>query len=565
MKMSEINRRKFLAQAGTLALGLGLGSVQGAPVHHQSYAEELPDMLLAHLAGKLNSLAARWEQERSKLKTVADIEARNRFVREKFATMIHGFPGRDPLSPVVVDVLQRDGYRVENVMFQSRSNFWVTANLYIPSGSGPFPAIVSPCGHSALGRLYPNYQWVYLNLVKSGFVVLAYDPIGQGERRQYWNPQTNQAEVSDDPIYEHSMPGQLLLLMGENLTQYRIWDGMRSIDYLLMRPEVDKERIGCAGQSGGGTLTMFISVLDERVKCAVICEGGTSHRWPVNLHPESLIGPSDVEQNLFPAAIYGVDLCDLHVAIAPRPLLALIEDYSPEFNLAAQHIRSRYEHLGLPEKFRTEEATDPHAWTVKLRLATTDWFCRWFYNRPGPSREPEFEAEPPERLYCTPNGSLRYSQQGETIFPMILKKQRQLPPSRKAPATAAELEAFRGELGTEIKNLLHYEKVDQPLAVRMIVATPRKGYQVEKLEFLSEPGIYIPAWAFVPERKRTSEATILYVSGNGKEAEGMESGLLEGLARKGHLVVAVDVRGIEENHASSQSSHPWPGRIRASL
>ena len=121
---------------------------------------------------------------------------------------------------------QREGYRVENVMFQSRPNFWVTGNLYVPEGTGPFPALISPCGHYPLARMQPDYQFVYLNLVHSGFVVLAYDPIGQGERRQYWNPQTDASDVPD-PVYEHSMPGQVLLLMGENLTGYRVWDGMR--------------------------------------------------------------------------------------------------------------------------------------------------------------------------------------------------------------------------------------------------------------------------------------------------------------------------------------------------
>ena len=210
-------------------------------------------------------------------------------------------------------------------------------------------------------------------------------PIGQGERRQYSDPGSTAAGLGD-PVFEHSMPGQVLLLMAQDLTHYRIWDGMRAIDYLLTRPEVDGNRIGCAGHSGGGTMTMFISALDERVKCAVVNEGGTGHRWPVRINGADRVGPSDVEQNLFPAATYGIDRCDLHVAIAPRPLLALIEEYSPDFNAAAEHIRLRYEQLGAADRFATAEANDPHAYTVKLRLATTDWFSRWFYGRPGPVR-----------------------------------------------------------------------------------------------------------------------------------------------------------------------------------
>ena len=102
-------------------------------------------------------------------------------------------------------------------MFQSRPNFWVTGNLYVPAtGTGPFPGIISPCGHYQLARMEPEYQFAYMNLVRAGFVVLAYDPVGQGERRQYWNPQTNETEIggAGSPVYEHSMPGQVLLLLG---------------------------------------------------------------------------------------------------------------------------------------------------------------------------------------------------------------------------------------------------------------------------------------------------------------------------------------------------------------
>src|SRR5436190_317929 len=335
-----MHRRQFL-QTSAFA-SLARGEMFGGPAH----LDGMPDMLLAFLSRRLNALAEKWDRERAKIRTADDIQARNRFVREKFREMVHGFPERNPLNAVVVAKHERVGYSVENVMFQSRPNFWVTGNLYIPlTGSGPFPGVISPCGHYPLSRMEFEYQSVYINMVKAGFVVLAYDPIGQGERRQYWNPQTNQTDVASSSTYEHSMPGQVLLLMGEDLTHYRIWDGMRAIDYLESRPEVDKTRIACAGHSGGGTLTLFISALDERVKCAVVNEGGTAHRWPIEIRPESRVGPSDVEQNLFPAAVYGADLCDLHVAIAPRPLMVMIEDYNPRFDGAVEHIRTRYQQL----------------------------------------------------------------------------------------------------------------------------------------------------------------------------------------------------------------------------
>jgi cephalosporin-C deacetylase-like acetyl esterase len=539
-----LNRREFIGSAGSAML-LPLRAAASPRERAASNKTEMDDMLLAYMAGRLNALAAKWAPVKTGIRTAIELEERNKLVRDRTRTMIHGLPARNPLTPVTVKSFNRNGYRVENVMFQSRPNFWVTGNLYIPTtGPGPFPGIISPCGHYPLSRMEPEYQFAYMNLVRGGFVVLAYDPIGEGERREYWNPASNQTEVARASTYEHSMPGQVLLLMQEDLTHYRVWDGMRGIDYLLTRPEVDPHRIGCAGHSGGGTLTLFISALDERVRCAAVNEGGSVDRWPVTV-PPGRIGPSDVEQNLFPGAFYGVDISDLLIAIAPRPLLVTVENYTPKMLSTARLIRSRYELLGAANMFETAEANDPHSWTVKLRLANTDWFSRNFYGKPGPDHEPGFEPEHPETLFCTPNGSLKYSHKGDTIFSLIAKRGAQLPPEWKVPATPAEVESFRHRMREEIESTIRCDLSGRVQGTRYLVTTPRKGYRVEHIEFLSEPGIYIPAWVFLPER-RNQEDVILYVHESGKEAEGLEFGLLEKLTRQGNLIVAIDVRGVGE-------------------
>ncbi len=528
-----------------------------------AYSEQFPDMLIAYLTGKLNSLAASWDRKRAVLRTAAELQARNAWVREKVLQMLGTFPQRSALDSVTVRVTERDGYRIENILFRSRTDFWVPGNLYIPtSGAGPFPGIVSPCGHYPLARMLPQYQAAHLSLVKSGFVVFSWDPIGQGERRQYWNPANGVTEVSADSVYEHSMPGQLLLLLGENLTQYLVWDGVRAVDYLLTRPEVDPRKIGCAGHSGGGTLTKFMSVVDDRIQCAAILEGGTANRWPQKIAPWQPVGEPDVEQNLFPAALLGIDNVDLHAAIAPRPLLAGVEQYGPAFDQAVEAIRARYRQLGVPEKFATVSADDPHSWTPKLRLATVDWFSRWFYNRPGPQTEPHFEIEAEQLLYCTADGSIRYSGKGLGIFSVIAKKQAELPPLPPVPTSREEREAWQSRIRGSIRELLRYRHSSEPLGVRPIVTTARDGYRIEKIQFLSEPGIYIPAWVYVPDQSTRNLPAILYVTDEGMETEGMEfegaegagltHGMLQTLALAGNLVVAVDVRGIGE----TRPSHP---------
>lgn len=558
-----MNRRKFVVGSGASLLAPALlrayGQVPAAPRQDPSYAEELPNMLEAYLANKLNRLAASWDDKRALLRTAGDIQERNHVIREKLLSMLGEFPPKESLKPIIVKTAEMGGYRVENIMFQSCPDFWVTGNLYVPTvGRGRFPAIISPCGHYPLARMTPQYQSAYISLARSGFVVLSYDPIGQGERRQYWNPKTNVTDAGG-PVFEHSMAGQLLLLFGENLTGYLVWEGMRAIDYLLTRPEVDPERIGCAGHSGGGTLTKFIAVADQRVQCAAILEGGTANQWP-----SRGIGIADMEQNLFPAALDGIDNVDLHAAIAPRPLLAGIESYNEGFNGAANAIHTRYKQLGAGEKFATVAADDPHAWTPKLRRTTTDWFCRWFYDRSGPQQEEGFEISRPEDLYCTPNGSLLYSHKGVTIFSIIAGKAADLPPQRQPLNTGMDLTLHRQQVRDRLRTLLRYQMQEQSLGVRHIVTTPREDYQIEKIEFLSEPGIYIPVWIFVPDGRSEALRTVLYFNDDGVQSDGMEyeggessgltHGVLDQLARSGNLVIAADVRGVGATRASGAST-----------
>jgi len=555
-----MNRREFVKRTGSLPLALRLplnGKAAGTAAAQTEaaplYSQTMPDMLVAYFAEKVNALAANWDQQRTQIRTPEQMRARNRFVREKCLEMIHGLPERNPLNPVIVKSFKREGYKVENLMFESQPDFWVTGNLYIPAlGSGPFPGIISPCGHSSLARGYPEYQSAYVHFARNGFVVLAYDPIGQGERRYFWNPMTHADELGGPVTWNHSLPGQLLLLLGKDLTHYFVWDGMRAIDYLQTRPEVDAKKIGCAGHSGGGTLTKFIAAIDERVQCAAINEGGTANRWPVDFPLYIPMGTGDTEQHLFPAEIYGIDHVDLHAAVAPRPLLVTIEDYSPPFNRAAEAIRARYKLLGVAERFSTAPADDPHAWTVKLRIANVDWFCRWFYNRQGPASEAAFTPEPWENLWCTVDGSLRYSRKGQTIYSLILAKQAAVPPEWKAPSNAAEQTSYRNEIGNEIREVIRYRQSNRPLEPRRETTTPRKGYQIEKVEFLSEPGIYIPAWVYQPNAGMKDRTAILYVSDTSRESDGMEFGLLEELTLEGHCVVAADVRGM----GATKPPHP---------
>src|SRR5208337_2898428 len=123
--MAIVNRREFLLESGVLAASLGMVPQSAFAGKTDSYSQGMPDMLLSYLGGKLNALCADWDRKRSMIRTPESLELRNRFVREKFKEMLNGFPERTPLNAVVVSSRQREGYRVENVMFQSRPDYWV--------------------------------------------------------------------------------------------------------------------------------------------------------------------------------------------------------------------------------------------------------------------------------------------------------------------------------------------------------------------------------------------------------------------------------------------------------
>ena len=175
---------------------------------------------------------------------------------------------RTPLEPEVTGVIQRDTFRVEKIVVQSRPNFHVTANLWLPNDpSGPVPAIVVPCGHLFDGKAADNYQSVSQVLVRKGYAALCFDPVGQGERLQY--PDESGVSMFSDPVYEHCMCGNICFLTGLHLMGFRIWDAMRMFDYLETRPEVDSERLGVTGNSGGGTEALWLTPLEPRIKVAV--------------------------------------------------------------------------------------------------------------------------------------------------------------------------------------------------------------------------------------------------------------------------------------------------------
>ncbi|HUG68260.1 MAG TPA: acetylxylan esterase, partial [Pirellulaceae bacterium] len=268
-----------------------------------SEVERASAALYSHLQQDAYAALDRRGESYEQLKTPEQIQEYQQRLREFFTRQLGGFPERTPLNAKTVRTIQADGYRIELVIYESQPRHRVSANLYIPDGDGPFPGVVVSSGHSRTGKTADYNQRFGIMLAKHGMAALCFDPIGQGERSQILDDQGN--PKYSGTTTEHFLIGVGSTLVGRSTATYRAWDGIRSIDYLVSRPEIDPARIGYTGCSGGGTLTSYVMALDERVTCAAPACYLTTFRRLIET-----IGPQDAEQNIFGQIAFGLDQPD---------------------------------------------------------------------------------------------------------------------------------------------------------------------------------------------------------------------------------------------------------------
>jgi len=222
-----------------------------------------PRMVQEFFVRSVRRIETQANERRAGLKSRTDAEAYVHDVREKIQQSFGPWPEKTPLKPRITGTVERDAYKIENIIFESRPNFLVTANLYIPKGRAfPLPGVVGTCGHSATGKMISVYQSFAQGLARQGYVVLIYDPIGQGERLQY--PDENLKSKVGVGVREHLYAGNQQFLVGEFIGSWRAWDGIRALDYLLSRGEVDPRHVGVTGNSGGGTMTTWLAGVERR-------------------------------------------------------------------------------------------------------------------------------------------------------------------------------------------------------------------------------------------------------------------------------------------------------------
>ncbi len=511
-----------------------------------------PRMVQEYFVKSLRRVEQQANQRRAALKTRADAETYVKDVRKKIQQSFGPWPERTSLNARITGVIERDQYKIEKIIFESRPNFLVTANLYVPKGRKfPLPGVVGTCGHSSNGKASEFYQSFSQGLARQGYVVLIYDPIGQGERLQY--PDDNLKSKIGVGVREHLHAGNQQFLVGDFLGSWRAWDGIRALDYLLTRKEVDPKHIGVTGNSGGGTMTTWLCGVEHRwTMAAPSCFVITFRR---NMENEL---PADTEQCPPRALALGLDHSDFLAAMAPKPIIILgkEKDYFDARGLEEAHRRlSRlYNLLGAKEDIGYFIGPGYHGYSQENREAMYNWFNR----ATGVSElqsEPEIVIEKDETLYCTPRGQV-CELDSRPIYSFTKAKSQALGKKRRRNLSAPALKRLI------VKSLRLRNRANQETPEYRILRNwrsrryPMRFWTTYTVE--TEPGILAVVYRLSDERlmsrpPRGQRRAILYVSHQSSDAELRAEPLVRELlkAEPDSAFYTCDVRGIGESQPNT--------------
>jgi dienelactone hydrolase len=465
------------------------------------------------------------------------LERRTRLRDQIFKAMGPIPPQPCPLEAKELGTLKRMGYRIEKLLFQSRPDVWVTATAYVPEPlSGKVPAVLAVHGHWPWARRDPVVQARCLGLVKLGFFVLAVDAFGAGERY----PQPGRG------TYHGALMGSTLWPVGQTLLGMQVYDNRRAVDYLRSRPEVDGDRLGITGASGGGNQSTYAGALDERFRAVVpVCSVGTYQSY---LHAACCVC------EVLPGAMRFAEEGDVLSLVAPRALLVISADqdafqFSPgEAAKSIDRARAVFKLYGVEDKVRHKVFESGHAYSQPMREAMYGWMVQWLKNEGDvkPITEPTHMVESVETLSCFAEAPRPKA----FLFPpsfaaregraLVAKIQERIPDHAEAWESAALY--MRDQLRREV--LGDFPKATPPIA-RFGKTEVRQGVRITPFVLEPESGSLLFGSLHSPGKVVEKQPVCILLHLDGKK-EALAHPLTAAILEKGWHVVATDLRATGE-------------------
>ena len=498
-------------------------------------ADQMMRNYLTHLVDKQFNVR---DSLLSTLKSPEQWDMRSQTIRDSILAWTGPFPERTALNARITGHLDRENYVIEKIIFESRPGFPVSANLYLPKIlTSPRPAILNITGHNNDGKASEKTQRICIAQAKKGFVSLAIDGLGQGERKIYNVP----VGIS------HQIIGTQAFISGTHLFNLMAWDVIRAIDYLAGREEVDAQRIGITGSSGGGMMSTYILALEDRISISVpVCNPNT---WSYRVHANLA---TDHEQIFFGAFAATIDpRGDPLFVQVPKPLLinASTEDeLNPPrgvWDLSTWLYKSYAAH-GVPEKIFTSMVKAAHEYNREQREITYAWMLRWTGGDSKNFSEENSAIETSEDLWATSLGSV-YNETGNRHPHQWVLDYLSVHQSNQGSVQGEQaLTRHKKEIASSIERLLN-TNFSNISAVGEFKETRSAG-DITIRTFVLEPeaGIELPGVLLESELAMRNQDVILYIHQNGKSAIFQDMELVKQLLKEGYRICAVDLRGTGE-------------------
>ena len=481
---------------------------------------------------------------KSKEQTLAYVKSVRRSAKELFDKL----PEKSPLNPIVTGEISRDAYRIEKVVYQSFKNHHVTANLYLPNGDGKFPAVLLFCGHEDVSKATESYQKTAILLAKNGFVVFVIDPISQSERVQLTD--INGKSLTRGATTEHTLLNLSSNLLGTSVAAYELFDNQRGLDYLLSRKEVDANKVGCMGNSGGGMQTIYFAAIDERVKAMVPCSYLASRENTL-----ATTGAADGCAQIPNEGANLLEMSDYLIAAAPKPTLVLAGRYDfIDYNGTLQsfeELKKVYNSLGIPQQLSMFTYDDGHGISKPKREKAVQWFRKWFYNDDTVIVEPELKVLSDQELFATEKNKVSLSYPDEVTvqaYNQMLSKGDAESRSKYAALPKVQKQQL-------VRKLLNIDTVNSNISVENVGTVKAKFAEFQKVIIRKNNEVPLPLLVYYP--RHTIKKVVIWINEEGKNKLIDSAGLMQQyMERQDVAVIFTDLRGTGETADKLELNDP---------
>ena len=462
------------------------------------------------------------------IKSKTDWEQRARAIREQALVScgLWPLPEKTPLNAKVFGRIEREGYTVEKVYFQSYPGFYVAGNLYRPrdKGNGPFPGVMNPHGHWAKGRLADEASGSIaarcINFARQGMVAFSWDMVGYNDT-QFARPEGAPAAQSHRR-FATALTNQLWHISQMGL---QTWNSIRALDFLESLPDVDAKRLACTGESGGGTQTFMLGAIDDRLAAQA----------PIVMVSHSMQGGCSCEN----APGLRVDYSNMEIAAAPAPRPQIIVGATGDWTRATMTVEGPaiekvYGLFNQRDHFRYVRFDFDHNYNKTSREAVYEAFGKWLLHARDPAslKEVAYAKEPDEDLRVFPDGKLPSDAVTEEQLTAYLIQTATNELWTYAPINPPLLERYRKQMIPAWKRSLQVEFIERGLMVQPGRISKAEDYTLTRLA-LGRAGRSdrVPVTLITP-RRDTLRTIIVVAHSEGRTTYLNPDGSPRGLARQ---------------------------------